>query len=376
MISKRISSGYFDSNKINYDFFEICVTEKLLEDNDTIDCLLFDCQCALFLIDITDKESFEKIKQLSEEVNFSNYPYLKVILLENKIDMETKREIDSEEINNFITEKQIQDKIQISIKEGNGIEELVEKINKYTSNEANDIPINYISQDKFGNANVNKDTEINLSFILIGNSNVGKTCFFTRFQNNQFQENFLSTIGTDKNIKYCKYKDKECKVTLWDTAGQDRYKSLTKKYYQNANGVFIFYDVTEKESFNDISIWLDDVNDNLGKEQNYNENEKNRITIYLIGNKVDKQKRVITKEEAEEKASFYGIKYYEMSCKINLNITEIITRMIDDSISKIEAKNEKQKIEEKNINNGNFSIDYHNHNNNNKFKQKNKKNCC
>ena len=374
MTSKRISSGYFDSNQINYDFFEICVTDKLIEDNDTIDSLLFDCQCALLLIDITDKESFENIKQLSEEIDFSNYPYLKVILLENKIDMETKREIDSEEINNFITEKQIQDKIQISIKEGNGIEELVEKINKYTSNEANDIPINYISQDKTGNTNINKNTEINLSFILIGNSNVGKTCYFTRFQSNQFQEHFLSTIGTDKNVKYCKYKDKECKITLWDTAGQDRYKSLTKKYYQNANGVFLFYDVTEKESFNDISVWIDDINDNVGREQNNNENEKNKITIYLIGNKVDKQKRVITKEEAEEKASFYGIKYYEISCKINLNIAEIITRMIDDCISKIEAKIEKQKGEEKNINNGSFSIDYHN--NNSKLKQKKKKNCC
>ena len=246
IISKRISSDYLDSN-VYYDFFEILITNDLLKDKDIFDSLLFDSQVVLLLLDITDQESLDMIKQLSDLVEFSDYCSLKVILLENKKDLETERKIESEEINNFMTEKKIEEKIQISIKEGEGLEELAQIIKKYTSIEENNIPINYISQDKYQNAfDENLDIEYDLSFILIGNSNVGKTCFFTRFQSNEFQENFLSTIGMDKNVKCFKYKDKMCKVTLWDTAGQDRYKCITKKYYQNANGIFLFYDLTNK----------------------------------------------------------------------------------------------------------------------------------
>ena len=349
IISKRISSDYLDSN-VYYDFFEILITNDLLKDKDIFDSLLFDSQVVLLLLDITDQESLDMIKQLSDLVEFSDYCSLKVILLENKKDLETERKIESEEINNFMTEKKIEEKIQISIKEGEGLEELAQIIKKYTSIEENNIPINYISQDKYQNAfDENLDIEYDLSFILIGNSNVGKTCFFTRFQSNEFQENFLSTIGMDKNVKCFKYKDKMCKVTLWDTAGQDRYKCITKKYYQNANGIFLFYDLTNKESFNDISVWINDITTNTSFASN--KNEKNKIAVYLIGNKLDRPNRAISKEEAEEKASFYGIKYYEISCKLNLNLCEITTGMIEDCISKIETKGgDKKKVGQQNDN--------------------------
>ena len=376
MITKRISNDYLGSNQTVYDFYEICITDKLLEDKDTLDSFLFDCQCVLFLIDITDKESFNKVKQLITTINFSEYTILKKILLENKIDIENRREIDSEEINNFIKEKNIEDKVPISIKEGQGLEELIEKIKKYTNGKDIDIPINYITQEKNELNNSNLNLEKNLSFILIGDSNVGKTCFYTRFQNNKFQENFLSTIGIDKNIKYFKYKGEECKIILWDTAGQDRFKSLTKKYYQNANGIFLFYDVTNKESFNDVSVWMNDINDNTkfeGPNGEKIENGKNKITVYLIGNKIDKLERVISKEEAEEKASFYGIKYFEISCKLNMNIAEISSRMIDDCILKLDVKEEKKEEQEVNQNkNGSFSLK----NVKNKNKENNKKTCC
>ena len=376
MITKRISNDYLGSNQIVYDFYEICITDKLLEDKDTLDSFLFDCQCALFLIDITDKESFNKVKQLTTTIDFSEYTILKKILLENKIDIENRREIDSEEINNFIKDKNIEEKVQISIKEGQGLNELIEKIKNYTNNKDNDIPINYITQDKNEINNSNLNLKKNLSFIIIGNSNVGKTCFYTRFHKNQFQDHFLSTIGIDKNIKYFKYKGEECKIILWDTAGQDRFKSLTKKYYQNSNGIFLFYDVTNKESFNDVSVWMNDINDNTkfeGPDGEKIENREDKITVYLIGNKIDKLERAISKEEAEEKASFYGIKYFEMSCKLNMNISEISSRMIDECISKLDVKDTKKEEQEvERLKNGSFSLKKAK----NKDKENNKKTCC
>ena len=131
IISKRISSDYLDSN-VYYDFFEILITNELLKDKDIFDSLLFGSQVVLLLLDITDEESLVKIKQFSDLVEFSDYNSLKVILLENKKDLETQRKIESEEINNFMTEKKIKEKIQISIKEGEGLEELAQIIKKYT----------------------------------------------------------------------------------------------------------------------------------------------------------------------------------------------------------------------------------------------------
>ena len=376
MTTKRISYNY-NSKKLNFDLYEICVTQQILDDKETLDSILFDCQCALLLIDITDKESLNIIKELMENIDLEEYSCLKIILVENKIDLEKQRELDSEAIDDFMKEKNIQDKIQISIKEGTGLNQLLEKMNIYTSNQENDIPINYILQD-INETNTNLDLDKVITLILIGDSNVGKTCFFTRFNKNKFEENFLSTIGMDKYIKYYKYKDEQIRITLWDTAGQDRFKSLPKKYYQNADGIFLFYDVSNKESFNDVSVWMNEINDNTTFEENdpnienleNNEKKKNKIIVYLIGNKIDKLKRVISKEDAEEKAEFYGVKYFEMSCKLNLNISEISARMINDCFLKLEEnKNDEEK---KLIKNGSFTL--------NKIKKKQEhhksKGCC
>ena len=171
MITKRLSIDY--TTKLNFDFFEICISDKLLEDIDTLDSFLFDCQCALLLIDITDKESFNKIKQLKENIDFNEYSYLKIILVENKKDKENEREIDEEEIDTFMKENNIEDKIQLSIKEGTGFEELIEKMNSYTSNKENDIPINYISQDISEVPQTSINVEKTITLILIGDTNVG-----------------------------------------------------------------------------------------------------------------------------------------------------------------------------------------------------------
>ena len=332
---------------------------------DIVDSLLFDCQCALFLVDITDEVSLNKVNEIAKKIDFENNSILKIIFVENKIDLENERKIDEESINKCMETYGIKEKVQISIKTGNGFENLVEKMNDLVNNSENNIPINYISQD-IKEIKENHKCQMVINLILIGNSNVGKTCFFNRFNKNRFQENFVSTIGIDKNFRYYKYKDKEIKVILWDTAGQDRYRSLPKKYYQNADGILIIFDVSNKESFNDVSIWMNEINDNANTNS-----KENKISLFLIGNKIDRLEKCISKEDGNDKASFYGMQYFEISCKLNINITEISARIIEECYTVLEKQAGQQKVKNMNDSN-NFKL-------NQSVKEKDtkkKKKCC
>ena len=251
----------------------------------------------------------------------------------------------------------IEDNMKISVKEGTGVEELSKKIKEYLNKTGNDMPINFSSQiiDEYSNDNIEmiKKKEMKtINIIFLGNSAVGKTCLFLRLNKNYFKESFLSTIGVDRITKTFKYKNEIYKINIVDTAGQDRYRTLPAKYYINADGVFLLFDLTDKQSFNDLSLWMKELNKHVG---NPGENKKGPV-VYLLGNKLDKLDRVITTDEAEEKANFYDIKYFEISCKLNINIQEVYSRMvvecsknvtIKSSQSSFQVKTEKKKTKKK-----------------------------
>ena len=302
---------------------EILINEKLLKDQSLIEAILYECQCALFMVDITNPNSFSQLKELTSHIESNKFPYLKKILVPNKIDLENTRQVTSNELKEYADSNQPLDIQEISIKNSEHINELLNKINAAINQNKNEIPTNIVSEslDK-------RLTMINgqgaLSFILIGDSTVGKTCFLLRYFKNQFNEVFLSTIGIDKEIKHVKVGNDTYKLTLWDTAGQERFKCLPKKYYQNADGVLLLFDVTNEETFNNVTNWMKDVKENSNKE-----GKQSDIALYLIVNKIDKSnERVITKELAETQAKSLGMKYFEVSCKINLNVTEVMARMI------------------------------------------------
>ena len=326
-----------------------------MEVEDTIKSLLFDCQCVVFLIDITNSKSIDKFERLYEKIIFSDFSYLNIIVVENKIDL--NREISEDKIKDFMEKNKIEDNMKISVKEGTGVEELSKKIKEYLNKTGNDMPINFSSQiiDEYSNDNIEtiKKKEMKtINIIFLGNSAVGKTCLFLRLNKNYFKESFLSTIGVDRITKTFKYKNEIYKINIVDTAGQDRYRTLPAKYYINADGVFLLFDLTDKQSFNDLSLWMKELNKHVG---NPGENKKGPV-VYLLGNKLDKLDRVITTDEAEEKANFYDIKYFEISCKLNINIQEVYSRMvvecsknvtIKSSQSSFQVKTEKKKTKKK-----------------------------
>ena len=148
---------------------------------------------------------------------------------------------------------------------------------------------------------------------------VEKLLFFLRF-NNVFKEGPLSTIGIDKEIKIFIIGENIQKITLWDTPGQERYISLKSKLYQNKDGIFLLFDVTWENTFNNLEWLLNEIKVNIKNDQ--------MPLIYLIGNKIDSDKRVISKDEAEEYAKSQAMKYFEISCKYDINNFEVLNLMI------------------------------------------------
>ena len=308
--------------------------------------ILYDCQCAIFLIDITQKDNIKLFERLMENLIICELPYLKIIITENKID--SNREISEENITAFMNKYDIKDNIKISIKENTGIKELAKKVKNYVEYLETNIPNNLSCQSiqEFNSDNKLSDTQKStkiINIIFLGNSMVGKTSLFSRLNKNSFNESFLSTIGIEKQIKTFKYKDKIYRINLCDTAGQDRYRTLPKKYYQNADGIFLLFDITNRESFNDISVWMSEVDNNIGISK---KNSK-ALIIYLIGNKLDKFERVVSREDAEDLASFYKIKYFEISCKLNINIQEIYARMVGECIPNLSDNKEQSTFQVK-----------------------------
>ena len=266
---------------------------------------------------------------------------MNILLVINKIDLEKNRKISNNELNEYINEFGSEfEKIEISIKSSTNLEYLWDKVNNCVNKnqKAEDLPINLLCEKYEFKRSVNKyiEAETSINIILIGDSGVGKTNLFSRFFENKFEENFISTVGMDRQTKLIKYNDKLFKFIICDTAGQERFSSIPTRYYQNADGALLLFDVTKKESFENINTWIE----NIKKNSRVNI----RQTVYLIGNKIDLLDRKVSKKEAKEFAESINLKYYEMSCKININIYEIISRLIIDCINNISEEKDSFQI--------------------------------
>ena len=318
----------FEENKsMNLNIYEIRIDDDFVKNKDLIETFLYECQCALFMIDITNSDSFNLIKELLNNIDNTKFPYLKKIFLQNKIDLESERKVSSFEIKEYLDKDKSIDNLEISIKNGDNIKELLKKINNAVNESKNELPTNIVYESVSKKPNFMNE-QGTLRLILIGDSTVGKTCFLYRYFKNTFVEAYLSTIGIDKEIKSIRVGQENYKLIVWDTAGEERFKCLPKKYYQNMDGVLFLFDVTNEETFTSVLNWMKDVRDNTNKTVSNDANKQSDISLYLIGNKIDLPNRVISKEKAEEMAKSLGMKYFEISCKLNMNIPEVMARMI------------------------------------------------
>lgn len=121
------------------------------------------------------------------------------------------------------------------------------------------------------------DYDFIIKIIIIGNTNVGKSCILTKFVDNEFISHNTTTIGVDYKTFYTTYLDKDIKLLIWDTAGQERFKAITKTFYKGVQVVIICFDLTNYDSFEDIDIWMEEIK----KEK------LDKPIIILVGTKSD-----------------------------------------------------------------------------------------
>ena len=170
--------------------------------------------------------------------------------------------------------------------------------------------------------------------ITLGDSQVGKTCLIYRFADNTFIDSYLSTIGIDSKSKVVKLdKDRKIKLIVYDTAGQERFKSLSANYIKKADGILIVYDVTNKQSFINVENWIKSAKEDMNKN----------IPIYLIGNKSDlEEERQISEENGRNISEQYNLKFYETSCRTGKNIEKCFQDMGNELYNTIEEKKNKK----------------------------------
>ena len=173
----------------------------------------------------------------------------------------------------------------------------------------------------------------------LGNAAVGKTSFIIRYTENIFKSTYLTTLGIDYKSKIITLENqKKCKIIFFDTAGQEKYKSLAINVIKKADGIILMYDVTNKTSFESISIWMKNAIDLKGKD----------FPVVLIGNKIDlADTREVSTEDGENAAKKFGINFYEISNKIGTNVEEACLHLINLII--YQNSNKKDNISKENI---------------------------
>ena len=163
---------------------------------------------------------------------------------------------------------------------------------------------------------LDKDAKVDLKFkvIVVGNSGVGKSCLSMRAAQNIFKEEHKLTLGTEIYNFKVKINDKSINLMIWDTCGQEKYRSLIKNYYQNSSLAIIVYSVVDQISFDDVNEWYKQIKLNTSAD----------CKIFLIANKVDLPERKITTEQGKKyKKDFQFDLFMETSAKSGFNSKEL-----------------------------------------------------
>ena len=200
---------------------------------------------------------------------------------------------------------------------------------------------------------MNKIKRTKFNVCLLGEGQVGKTCIVLVYTGHQFDENTLMTVGLDNYIDTKKINGVEYKFKIFDTAGQERYRSISHQTIQISDGFLIVFSVISRNSFEQISYWINVIEDN---------SDIKKKAIILIGNKIDVGNREVSYEEAFNFAKERNIDYFETQAKTGFGIKEIFHKLYEkvyqnhvkienlDGESKTVVLEEKKVIEDKNNN--------------------------
>ena len=168
----------------------------------------------------------------------------------------------------------------------------------------------------------NKEEYITFKILLLGDSEVGKTSIILRFCEDKFEESSITTIGLDTKTKFLKVNDKKIQLIIWDSAGQERFKSIAKNSYKGAHGIILVYAINKYKSFKAIKEWINNIKEGI---------DITKVGLIIVGNKNDlpQEQRDIEEDLVNELRTNEKIEIIESSAKLNINVNEIFIKLIE-----------------------------------------------
>ena len=155
---------------------------------------------------------------------------------------------------------------------------------------------------------------LTFKFLMMGDTGVGKTSLVRRLCRDEFSNNMDPTIGIGYEVYKLTVSDTKIQMQIWDTAGQEQYRSLVQSYYRDAVGVIVVFSFNNHKSFEGLEEWIADA-------RNYCHP---KVRILLVGNKIDlESERTVSKAEIEQFAKYHKLEYVETSAKTNTNVKEV-----------------------------------------------------
>ena len=251
--------------------------------------------------DVTDQESFNSVTEWLREIRRYAHENVNKLLVGNKSDLETKRAVQFETAKEFAESLGIEF-LETSAKNATNVEKAFHTM------------ASHIKTRMKAAASVIKDApqpkpevkDAPLLFLLVGNSEVGKTSINVRFADSKFTPAYIPTLGIDFKIKTIEMEGKAIKLQVWEAPGQERFRSITATYFRGAHGILLIYDVGSLESFKAITDkWLPQI-----KEYGVPE-----AKTLLVGNKQDSTTRQVSAEEGAALAASLGMEFLEASPK-------------------------------------------------------------
>lgn len=171
------------------------------------------------------------------------------------------------------------------------------------------------------------ECDYGFKLIIIGDAGAGKSSFMHQFLEGKFRKQSTHTIGVEFGTKIISLGNRQIKLQIWDTAGQDRYRAVTRSYYRGAVGALIFFDVTSRDSFNNLPTWLQDAREQAWKD----------ISIIAVGNKRDKQEeRRVSFLEASKFSQEQDILFLETSAMTGEGVQDVFHTLAQRILNKVE----------------------------------------
>ena len=162
-------------------------------------------------------------------------------------------------------------------------------------------------------------------YLFLGDTNVGKTSLLIRYTESIFDPESLPTLGVDVRYKYVTLENKRIRLDIWDTAGQERFKMITKNYLNGANGIIFVYDITSKDTFDKLKLWIKEAESNVSPD----------TEMIIVGNKIDlDEKRVIQLDLANNLGKKHNIEVIEASAKTGKGVNEIFSFLTENLFKK------------------------------------------